>query len=83
MIFKLLVTLVLNICDKDLLEVSILENDAAFSYALLFFLLAALHNLFNTIKFRKQALPSTDKPAQISSPSNQGLKWSAGKLPCR
>ena len=53
MILKLLVTLVLNICDKDLLEVSILENDAAFSYALLLFLLAALDNLFNTIKFRK------------------------------
>ena len=53
MILKLLVTLVLNICDKELLEVSILENDAAFSYALLLFLLDALDKLFNTIKFRK------------------------------
>ena len=53
MILKLLVTLVLNICDKNLPEVSILENDAAFSYAVLLFPFAALNNLFNALKFRK------------------------------
>ena len=59
MSLKVLVTLALNISDKDLFDVGILENDAALSYALLFFPLAALDNLFNP--FSTNVL-ITDKP---------------------
>ena len=38
---------------QRLVRSGILESDAAFSYAFLLFPLAAMDNLFNTIKFRK------------------------------
>lgn len=66
---KVLAILVINISDKRQVQSRILENGAVLAYALFVFPVAALDNLFNTIKFCKQA-PLTDKPTPLSSPCN-------------